>query len=416
MTSMAHAVLENAPRTSPAPYEGFDKMLVGGTWRHGRSGRTADDRDPYTDDVLVRIPLASEEDVDEAYRAAAEAQRAWAGTRPAERSAVLRRASELMEARRDEVIDWLVRESGSTRIKADLEWRFTRAMTLEAASFPSRQGGHILPTDIVGQEARVYRQPVGVVGMISPWNFPLHLSNRSIAPALALGNAAVIKPASDTPVTGGLLLAKIYEEAGLLPGVLNVVIGAGRTIGEQFVLHPVPRVISFTGSTEVGRQIMEQVARAPILKRVALELGGNSPAVILDDADLDLAVDTAVFGKFLHQGQICMSTNRLVVDAAIHDEFVDRFVERVRGLKVGNPGDEDTVIGPVINEAQLRRLREHIEKGGAEGARQLVGGDPRGLVLPPHVFAGVTNVMAFAQDELFGPVASIIKVHGEDEA
>ena len=413
---MAQAILELTPRTALAPYDGFDTMPVGGTWRHGRSGRSADDLDPYSNEVLVRIPLADESDVDEAYRAAAAAQREWADWRPAERSAVLRRAAAVMEARREEIVDWLVRESGSTRIKADIEWGFTHAMTLEAASFPSRQEGQILPTDVADKESRVYRQPVGVVGMISPWNFPLHLSNRSIAPALALGNAAVIKPASDTPVTGGLLLARIYEEAGLPPGALNVVIGAGRAIGEQFVLHPVPRVISFTGSTEVGRQIMEQAARAPVLKRVALELGGNSPAVILDDADLDLAVDTAVFGKFLHQGQICMSTNRIIIDAKVHGEFVDRFVARVRGLKVGNPADNDTVIGPVINQSQLRRLRENIEKARSEGARQAVGGEPQGLVLPPHVFLDVTNDMAIAREEQFGPVASVIKVRGEAEA
>jgi aldehyde dehydrogenase (NAD+) len=321
-----------------------------------------------------------------------------------------------MEARREEIVDWLIRESGSTRIKANIEWQFTHAMTLEAASFPSRAEGHIPPDDIAGKEGRVYRQPVGVVGMISPWNFPLHLSNRSIGPALALGNTAVIKPASDTPVTGGLLLAKIYEEAGLPPGVLNVVIGSGSAIGEKFVLHAVPRVISFTGSTEVGRHIMEHAAQSPILKRVALELGGNSPSVILDDADLDLAVNTAIFGKFLHQGQICMSINRLIVDAKVHDEFVDRFTDRVRGLKVGDPNDDDTVIGPLINKGQLRRLLERIEKARAEGARQVVGGEPEGLVLPPHVFVDATNEMSIARDELFGPVVAIIKVRGEEEA
>ncbi len=413
---MATAILEPIPRNAPTPYEGFDTMPISGEWRPGRSGQTAVDVNPYTKDDIVTIPLADERDVDDAYRAAADAQRAWAGTRPAERAAVLRRASELMEARRNEVIDWLVRESGSTRIKADVEWRFTRAMTLEAASFPSRQEGYILPTDVEGKESRIYRQPVGVVGMISPWNFPLHLSNRSIAPALALGNAAVIKPASDTPVTGGLLLAKIYEEAGLPPGLLNVVIGAGSAIGERFVLHPVPRVISFTGSTEVGRQIMEQAARASILKRVTLELGGNSPAIILDDADIELAVDTTVFGKFLHQGQICMSTNRIVVDAKVHDEFVDRFTDRVRRLKVGDPGEDDTVIGPVINEGQLKRILGHIEQARAEGARQVVGGEPQRLVLPPHVFLVATNDAAIAQEEQFGPVVSIIKVSGEEEA
>jgi aldehyde dehydrogenase (NAD+) len=413
---MAHAARGGDPRTAPAPYDGFDKMLINGTWRPGRGGRIADDRDPYTDEVLVSIPLADERDVDEAYRAAGAAQRAWNDTRPADRSALLRRAAAIMEARRAELVGWLIRESGSTRIKADLEWQFTHAMTLEAASFPYRAGGDILPTDLAGKECRVYRKPVGVVGMISPWNFPLHLSNRSIAPALALGNTAVIKPASDTPVTGGILLAKIYEEAGLPPGVLNVVIAGGSSIGEKFVLHPVPRVISFTGSTEIGRQIMEQAARSPILKKVALELGGNSPSVILDDADLDLAVAAGVFGKYLHQGQICMATNRFIVVAKVHDEFVDRFTDRVRGLKAGNPSDDDTVIGPVINRSQLQRLQKLIEKAREEGARQVIGGEPRGLVLPPHVFVDVTNDMAIAQDELFGPVATIIKVRGEEEA
>ena len=413
---MATAILEPILRKAPTPYEGFDTMPINGEWRPGRSGQTAVDVNPYTKDDIVTIPLADESDVDDAYRAAAESQHRWAGTRPAERSDVLRRAAGIMEDRREEIVDWLIHESGSTRIKANIEWEFTRAMTLEAATFPSRADGQIVPNDIPGKESRVYRQPVGVVGMISPWNFPLHLSNRSIAPALALGNTAVIKPASDTPVTGGLLLAKIYEEAGLPPGVLNVVIGAGEAIGDHFVSHRVPRVISFTGSTAVGRRIMELAARSVMLKKVALELGGNSPLVVLDDADLDLAVNAAIFGKFLHQGQICMSVNRIIVDALVHEEFVGRFIDRVRRLKVGNPSDDDTVVGPLINEARLKKLLEHIEKARAEGARQAIGGDPEGLVLPPHVFVDATNDMSIAQDELFGPVTSIIEVRGEEQA
>lgn len=189
-----------------------------------------------------------------------------------------------MERRRDEIVDWLIHESGSTRIKAELEFDFALRVTLEAATFPSRMNGRLLPTDVPAKESRVYGQPVGVVGIISPWNFPLHLSSRSVAPALALGNAVVIKPASDTPVTGGLLLAKIYEEAGLPPGVLNVLVARGNALGDAFVRHAVPRVISFTGSTEVGRRIAELSAGSPILKRVVLELGGNSPCVVLKDA------------------------------------------------------------------------------------------------------------------------------------
>ena len=379
---MATAMQEQARGTSPTPYEEFDSILVDGTWRRGGGDRVVEDRDPYTGDVLVRIPSAGERDLDEAYRAADAAQAAWAARGPSERSGVLRRAASIMEDRRAEIVDWLVRGVGQHPDQGGDRVAIHPRHDARGGDLPVAVGGGDPPDRHRRQGEPRLPMPVGVVGMISPWNFPLHLSNRSIAPALALGNAAVIKPASDTPVTGGLLLAKIYEEAGLPPGVLNVVVAPGGAIGDKFVLHPVPRVISFTGSTEVGKHIAELAARGPMLKKVALELGGNSPTVVLDDADLGLAVDAAVFGKFLHQGQICMATNRLIVDAKVHDEFVDRFTDRVRGLKVGNPNDEDTVIGPVINEGQLKRLREHIEKARAEGARQVVGGEPLGARPP----------------------------------
>jgi aldehyde dehydrogenase (NAD+) len=254
---------------------------------------------------------------------------------------------------RNEIVDWLIAESGSTRLKAEMEWRAVRDGTLAAAGMPARVAGRILPIDIPGKESRVYRRPLGVVGVISPWNFPMHLTNhRSVAPALALGNGVVVKPAEDTPVTGGLLLASIYEKAGLPPGLLNVVAGEVGEIGDAFTLHPVPKFISFMGSTRVGRRIGELAVKGTTLKRVALELGGNAPCVVLDDADLDRAVTGAIVGRFLHQGQICMSTNRINIDAALYDRFVEAFVERARGLKVGNPHEPDTVIGPLINTKQ----------------------------------------------------------------
>src|SRR5258706_380762 len=183
-------------------YGGFDRMPLGGAWRQGRSGKVGEDRDPYTNEILATIPLADERDLDEAFRAAAAAQPKWHAMLPGEKSAVIRRPAEITEERRAEIVDWLVRESGSTRVKANVEWEYARNVTFEASSFPSRAGSPILPVDVAGKESRVYRQPVGVVGMISPWNFPFHLSSRSIAPALALGNGVVIKPASDTPITG----------------------------------------------------------------------------------------------------------------------------------------------------------------------------------------------------------------------
>ena len=403
------------PRKEPR-FADFDRQFIGGQWRAGSGEGSLADRNPYSGDLLVEIPLANERDVDEAYAAAVNAQRAWAQQLPFERSEVMRRAAQVMETRHDEIVDWLINESGSARIKAELEWAAVRAVMLEASFAPYRVEGRILPGDVPGKECRVLAQPVGVVGVISPWNWPLQLSNRSVAPALALGNAVVLKPASDTPVTGGLLLAKIFEEAGLPPGVLNVVVGAGGSIGDAFVCHPASRVISFTGSTPVGRNIARLAAEAPIMKRVELELGGNSPFVVLADADLDQAVEAAVFGKFLHQGQICMITNRFIVEQKIYEPFVEHFTARTRELKTGDPADPETLIGPIINEKQLEGLQARIEEARSSGARETLGGEAQGQVLPPHVFADVTNEMKLAREEIFGPIAPIISAVNEDEA
>ncbi|HEX4219829.1 MAG TPA: aldehyde dehydrogenase family protein, partial [Acidimicrobiales bacterium] len=270
------------------------------------------------------------------------------------------------------------------------------------------------PADVPGKESRVYRHPLGVIGCISPWNFPLHLSNRTVAPALALGNAVVLKPASDTPVTGGLWLAKVLEEAGLPAGVLSVLVGAGGEIGDPMIQHQVPRLISFTGSTSVGRDITTKAG----LKKLALELGGNGPLVVLEDADLDAAVEAAVFGKFLHQGQICIAVNRIIVDRRVHDDFVQAFVERALRLPVGDPADRRTVVGPLINRHQLESVQEKVSRAQAEGAELLVGGEPSGptgQVLPPHVLLG-TNDVATAAEEVFGPVATIVAATGDADA
>lgn len=408
--------LGNNQHATPACYTRFEQLWIDGQWRQGQSKRVNQDRNPYTGDLLVEIPQADRADLDAAYAAAAKAQPAWAALTPGERASMMRKVATILEARHAEIITWLIQEAGSTRIKATLEWSAVHAVVQEAATLPYLVEGHILPIDIPGAESRVYRKPVGVVGMISPWNWPFQLTARTIFPALAVGNAVVIKPASDTPITGGTLFAKLLEEAGLPAGVLNVVIGAGSEIGDAFVTHPTPRVISFTGSTAVGRRIARLAADAAIMKRLELELGGNSPFIVLDDADLEQAVEAAIFGKFLHQGQICMITNRFIVDERLYDPFVEHFAERVRNLKVGDPNQPDTLIGPIINQAQLDGLLEHIHGAQQAGVRQVVGGEPQGLVLPPHVFADVRNDQAIAQDELFGPIAPILRAHGEEEA
>jgi len=407
-------VSENAPSLSR--YSGFDGQFISGSWRPGRRGKTLKDTDPYTGEPIAKIELANMSDLDEAYQSAENAQPAWAELLPEKRETVMLRSAQIMETRHDEIVDWLIHEAGSTRIKSEVEWQMLHGITLEAATFCRRASGRILPINEPGKESRAYRQPLGVIGVISPWNFPIYLAHRSVGPALALGNAVVLKPSHDTPITGGLLLARIYEEAGLPPGLLNVVIGSSSEIGRAFVQHDVPSLISFTGSTAVGQEIAGQAMTASLIKRVALELGGNTPCVILDDADLNQAVPGAVFGRFLHQGQICMSSNRIIVDSKVYNEFVDRFAAQVRTVEDGNPNEPDTAIGPVINSEQLDKMLDLVKLSRHAGARQVLGGDPQGLVLPPQVFVDVTNDMPIAKFETFGPIAPIIKVNGESEA
>lgn len=252
--------------------------------------------------------------------------------------------------------------------------------------------------------------------MISPWNFPLHLSQRSVAPALALGNSVVIKPASDTPITGGLILARVFEEAGLPSGVLSVVVGSGSEIGDEFVAHPVPNLISFTGSTPVGQNVGRIATGGNHLKKVALELGGNAPLVILEDADLGAAVEASVPGAFLHSGQICMSVNRIIVEAPIYDAFLERFETAVRSIPFGDPTTEGTLVGPVVNDSQLHGLQQKIAGAKEAGARVLVGGEIDGRVIPPHVFADVTADMEIAREEIFGPMVAVLRADDEAHA
>lgn len=396
------------------PYDGFDEMPLGEVWRRGSAGTVLTDHDPYTGEVLARITVADTSDLDEAYHTAERNQRPWSRVRPQERRMLMLRAGRLLELRKEEILDWLIRESGSTRVKATWEWQLTRDGLLEAAGLPLHAEGKLVHSTIPGKSSLIYREPVGVVGVVSPWNFPLHLTMRSVAPALAVGNAVVLKPSSDTPVTGGLLVARIFEEAGLPPGVMSVVIGSGDAIGDAFVNHPVPRVISFTGSTAVGRRVGELAGRQ--VKRVCLELGGNTPFIVFDDADLDGAVDAAVAGKFLHQGQICLAVNRILVQSRIYDEFQRRFAERARALKVGNPAEPDTAIGPIINRRHLERILRKLEDAVSSGARVALRGEPSGLLLPPAVLVDVDHDMPALKEEVFGPVAFITRFGDEEEA
>ncbi len=395
-------------------YDSLDQLYIAGEWRAASTGDTAPTTDPFTDATLLDVAQASEDDLDAAYESAKAAQVEWAEAPPQTRQAVIAKAAELMEQRRDEIVDWLVKESGSTATKAGLELDNAIGITTEAASFPLRMEGSLFPSTIPGKENRVYRVPVGVVGVISPWNFPFHLSMRSVAPALGAGNAVVLKPASNTPVTGGTLLAALFEEAGLPGGVLNVTPGSGSEIGDAFVSHPVPRVISFTGSTPVGRHIAELAGKH--LKKVELELGGNNILVVLEDADLDQAARAAAFGKFLHQGQICIALNRIAVHASVAEAFTERFLDVVRSLQSGDPSDGATLVGPIIDDDQLESVLDMIERTKEAGATVALGGGHEGRVVEPTVFTGVTQDMPAAAEEIFGPVAPILTFESDDEA
>ncbi|MGW2457751.1 aldehyde dehydrogenase family protein [Streptomyces argyrophyllae] len=390
------------------------RQYIDGEWRPGTGSWDVIDFNPYDDEKLASITVATVDEVDEAYQAAARAQRKWAETNPYTRRAVFERALRLIEDREQEIADLIIAELGGTRVKAGFELHLAKEFLRESVHLALRPEGRILPSPTEGKENRVYRVPVGVVGVISPFNFPFLLSLKSVAPALALGNAVVLKPHQNTPIAGGTLLAKIFEDAGLPGGLLNVVVTDIAEIGDAFLEHPVPKVISFTGSDKVGRHVATVCARH--FKRAVLELGGNSALVVLDDADIDYAVDAAVFSRFVHQGQVCMAANRVLVDASVAEEFTEKFVAKVRTLKVGDPRDPETVIGPVINTAQANAVSGTVEQALAEGATALVRGTATNNLVGPTVLTGVPAGSPLLRQEVFGPVVFLVPFEGEEEA
>ncbi|MGW2705753.1 aldehyde dehydrogenase family protein [Streptomyces sp. NPDC001340] len=390
------------------------QQYIDGEWRPGTGSWDVIDFNPYDDEKLASITVATVDEVDQAYRAAARAQKQWAATNPYTRRAVFERALRLIEDREQEIADLIIAELGGTRVKAGFELHLAKEFLRESVHLALRPEGKILPSPTDGKENRVYRVPVGVVGVISPFNFPFLLSIKSVAPALALGNGVVLKPHQNTPIAGGTLVAKIFEEAGLPGGLLNVVVTDIAEIGDAFIEHPIPKVISFTGSDKVGRHVATVCASH--FKRSVLELGGNSALVVLDDADIDYAVDAAVFSRYVHQGQVCMAANRVLVDRSIADEFTEKFVAKVRTLKVGDPRDPQTVIGPVINSAQANAVSGTVEQALAEGATALVHGTTTGNLVEPSVLTDVPADSALLQQEVFGPVVFLVPFDGEEEA
>ena len=389
----------------------WNGKLFSGGWVSPSGGERAV-VEPATGQELGRVGLADADDIAPATAAAAKAQPDWAAASYEERARVLRRAGDLWEEHAAEVRDWLVREAGSIPPKAGVEIHGAANECWEAAALPSHPYGRLLPT---GQDrlSLSRRLPAGVVAVIAPFNFPLILAIRSVAPALALGNAVVFKPDPRTAVCGGLTLAGVFEEAGLPEGVLHVLPGGPET-GEALIADPRVRVVSFTGSTRAGRTVAELAGRH--LKRVHLELGGNSALVVLDDADLDRAASAGAWGSFLHQGQICMTTGRHLVHERVAEAYVDKLASKAEHLPVGNPAAEQVALGPVIDQGQRDRIHELVTASIDAGARLAAGGRYDRLFYRPTVLADVPLEARAYQEEIFGPVAPIVAFKDLDEA
>ncbi|WP_408960213.1 aldehyde dehydrogenase family protein [Natrinema sp. 74] len=409
---------------SQSPYRitgEWDELYIDGEWTAAASGKTIDVEDPSTREVVTQVPAAVEEDVDAAYEAAAEAQPEWEATPPARREELIQDLLETVEHRSEEIMELATTEAGGSAVMAGTSVHLAEDQLGEAATLPRRMKGEHARSNIPGKENIVEREAKGVVTVISPWNFPLNLSMRAVAPAIAAGNTVVLKPATNTPVVGGLLFARLFEEVGFPDGVLNVVTGRGSEIGDRVASHPESDVVAFTGSTPVGRRVA--AAAGENLAEAAMELGGNNAHIVTDDADIDAVIDAAVFGSFVHQGQVCISINRHLVHEDVYDEYVEKLTERAESLPVGSAHDPDTIVGPIIDESQRDEILEYVEETIDQGATLETGGETvdlegvdDSLVVAPTVLSDATNDMAAACNEHFGPIAPVIPFSDVDEA
>jgi vanillin dehydrogenase len=393
------------------------KMYIDGKWVDSSSGKTFEDHNPYTGDVYANVPAGNAEDARSAIDAAKAAFPEWAATPPAAKRQIFLKGADVMESRQDDLVQAMMEEVGGTIGISMFQMGFVPGLFRMAASAAYDVKGEIIPADHANSFFMAMRQPAGVVACFAPFNVPYILGSRSFTLPIAYGNTAVLKPSEDAPLTGGLLLAEIFEEAGLPPGVLNVVTStreAAEEIGDEMIANPSVRRISFTGSTKVGRVIAEKAGRH--LKRAVLELGGKDPLIILGDADVDYAIDAAAWGAFLHQGEICMSTERIIVEKSIAKEFTEKLKERAESLPMGDPTDPATAIGPLINQRAVDKVHNQVEEAVAAGAKLVTGGQHDNLVYHPTVVTDVKPDMQLFREQTFGPVAPIVVVDDAEEA
>jgi alpha-ketoglutaric semialdehyde dehydrogenase len=397
------------------------KNYVNGEWVESRSGKAIENRNPANRDELIGMFAASnEEDVNSAVEAAREAYKVWRLVPAPRRAEILFRAAELLVVRKEEFARDMTREMGKilTETRGDVQEAID--MIYYMAGEGRRQFGQTTPSELPNKFAMSVRMPIGVCALITPWNFPMAIPSWKIVPALVLGNTAVIKPATDTPLSVYNLI-QVMNEAGLPRGVLNVVTGSGTGAGAPLMNHANVNLVSFTGSTEVGRLVSE--ACAPVFKHCHLEMGGKNMIVVMDDANLELSVDGAIWGGFGTTGQRCTAASRVAVHKKVYREFVDQFVERAKSLKVGDGLDPSTEMGPCVSEAQLKTVMSYVEIGLNEGAKLAAGGHrldkgpyARGWFHEPTVFIDCSPQMRIAQEEIFGPVVSVIPVDSLEQA
>jgi benzaldehyde dehydrogenase (NAD) len=389
------------------------KIFVDGEFRDAEGSQQVSVLDKGRNEELARAGVASAADLEGAVASARRAQPEWAAEGYDVRAGLLRRVAQLLEERGAEIAELVVRETGSIRGKAEYEVNASVNELWEAAALTSRATAEVIPSHDTGKLSLVQRMPVGVVGAITPWNFPLVLGSRVIAPAIALGNTVVVKPAPATPISGALVIAELFAEAGAPPGILQVVCG-GDEIGEHLVAHPAVKMIHFTGSSEVGREIAKIAGGQ--LKRVSLELGGNNALVVLDDADVEEASMIGAWSAFHYQGQTCITAGRHIVARPLFDRYVERLAERARAIVVGDPATDEVGLGPMISAEQRDRGHDILQRSVANGARVVEGGSYEDLFYRPTVVVDVTPEMPLWREEIFAPVAPVIAVDDDEQA
>ena len=393
------------------------QYYAGGVWRDAENGRTFDDLEPFSGKIYAKIAAGSRKDMNFALKAAAQAYPAWSATMPSQRSDLLFKAAAIIKRRRSEIAEILAKETGSTISFATFQQDLLAQFLEEGASWAYHIKGEVLQTNVPGFFSMGVRRPLGVVASFTPWNGASILSWRTVVSPIIAGNTVVVKPSEFAPISAGLMIAEIAEEAGFPPGVINVVTHAPGDAGQmsdEIFDDPNVRVINLIGGVKTAKYLAERAGKT--LKRTVLELGGYNPMIILDDVDVDDAVRAATFGSFFHQGQICMNTRKIIIQRKIYQPFLEKFIARTNSLPFGDPEDHKTIIGPLINDAAVQMVEQRIKDAVSKGAKVVAGGTHEGAIFHPTILIDVPYDAVVSNEETFGPIVIVEPVDTPEEA